>query len=158
MSQNADPVDESFVLSSFTTKEKQALFQHLRATMAVDGEFNANERAVIEDIMEEVGLSDVERQAASQLGKDETLAVLRAMDVSKKEQLGEFMARVICADRKILPIEDKFFECCKILLGLPDKLLFVTSKKPDTPGITSWASCAFSLLFVDWYSIPSSRN
>lgn len=108
MSQNADPVDESFVLSSFTTKEKQALFQHLRATMAVDGEFNANERAVIEDIMEEVGLSDVERQAASQVGKDETLAVLRAMDVSKKEQLGEFMARVICADRKIYPLRISF--------------------------------------------------
>lgn len=71
--------------------------------------------------MEEVGLSDVEKQAASQLGKDESLAVLRAMDDSKKGQLGDFMARVIYADRKILPIEETFFSYCQYLLGLPDK-------------------------------------
>ena len=121
MSQNINPNDESSVLSSFTAKEKQALYQHLRATMAVDRDFNARERTVIEDIMEEVGLSDVEKQAASQLGKDESLAVLRAMDDSKKGQLGDFMARVIYADRKILPIEETFFSYCQYLLGLPDK-------------------------------------
>ena len=79
------------------------------------------ERAVIEDIMEELGLSEAERQTAIQLGQNETFAVLRAMDDSKKEQLGDFIARVIYADSKIYPIEEKFFKSMKVYLGLPDK-------------------------------------
>lgn len=43
------------------------------------------------------------------------------MDDSKKEQLGDFIARVIYADSKIYPIEEKFFKTMKIYLGLPDK-------------------------------------
>ena len=121
MSKNINPTDESSVLSSFTSEEKQAIFRNLIATSSVDCNVDANERAVIEDIMEELGLSEAERQTAIQLGQNETLAVLRAMDDSKKEQLGEFMARVICADRKIYPIEEKFFKAMKIYLGLPDK-------------------------------------
>lgn len=121
MSKNINPTDESSVLSSFTSEEKQAIFRTLIATSGVDGNFDANERAVIEDITEELGLSDAERQTAIQLGQNETFAVLRAMDDSKKEQLGEFMARVIYADRKIYPIEEKFFKTMKIYLGLPDK-------------------------------------
>lgn len=121
MSKNINLTDESSVLSSFTSQEKQAIFRTLIATSGVDGNFDANERAVIEDILEELGLSDAERQTAIQLGQDETFAVLRAMDDSKKEQLGKFMARVIYADRKIYPIEEKFFKTMKIYLGLPDE-------------------------------------
>lgn len=102
-------------------KKKQAIFRTLIATSSVDGNVDANERAVIEDIMEELGLSDAERQTAIQLGQNETFAVLRAMDDSKKEQLGDFIARVIYADSKIYPIEEKFFKTMKIYLGLPDK-------------------------------------
>ena len=95
--------------------------EHLIATTGVDGDLDANERAVIEVILEELDLSDVERQAAIQLVQNETLAALRAMDDSKKEQLGEFMARVIYADRNIYPVEEKFFKSMKVYLGLPDK-------------------------------------
>ena len=121
MSKNINPTDESSVLSSFTSEEKQAIFRTLIATSSVDGNVDANERAVIEDILEELGLSDAERQTAIQLGQNETFAVLRAMDDSKKEQLGDFIARVIYADSKIYPIEEKFFKNMKIYLGLPDK-------------------------------------
>ena len=121
MSKNINPTDESSVLSSFTSEEKQAIFRTLIATSSVDGNVDANERAVIEDIMEELGLSEAERQTAIQLGQNETFAVLRAMDDTKKEQLGDFIARVIYADSKIYPIEEKFFKTMKKYLGLPDK-------------------------------------
>ena len=121
MSKNINPTDESSVLSSFTSEEKQAFFRTLIATSSVDGNVDANERAVIEDIMEELGLSEDERQTAIQLGQNETFAVLRAMNDTKKEQLGDFIARVIYADSKIYPFEEKFFKTMKIYLGLPDK-------------------------------------
>ena len=121
MSKNINPTDESSILSSFTSEEKQAIFRTLIATSSVDGNVDANERAVIEDILEELGLSDAERQTAIQLGQNETFSVLRAMDDSKKEQLGDFMARVIYADSKIYPVEEKFFKSMKVYLGLPDK-------------------------------------
>ena len=109
------------VIESLTSKEKQAIFHTLLATMAVDGVFDDKEKAVIAKVVKQIGLSDAERQAATQCSKDESLAVLKAMDDSKKELLGDFMAKVIYADRIIHPIEEKFFRSMQVYLGLPDK-------------------------------------
>ena len=109
------------VIESLTSKEKQAIYQTLLATMAVDGISTDKEKAVIEKAVKQIGLSDAERQAATQCSKDESLAVLKAMDDSKKELLGDFMAKVIYADRIIHPIEEKFFRSMQVYLGLPDK-------------------------------------
>ena len=109
------------VIESLTSKEKQAIFHTLLATMPIDGVSDDREKAVIANAMKQIGLSDAERQAAIKCSKDESLAVLKAMDESKKELLGDFMAQVIYADRIIHPIEEKFFRSMQVYLGLPDK-------------------------------------
>ena len=109
------------VIDSLTSKEKQAIYQALLATMAVDGVSTDKEKAVIGKAVKQMGLSDAERQTATQCSKDESLAVLKAMNKSKKELLGDFMAQVIYADSLIHPLEEKFFRSMHAYLGLPKK-------------------------------------
>lgn len=120
MPQLISPIYERIVLSSFTSKEKQAFYQLLCGAMIIDGDRDPREKAVIEKAMENVGLSDAERQASREWSTDEQLDVLKAMDDTKKIMLGKYMAQVILADGKVAPIEERWFNMILQLLEIPD--------------------------------------
>ena len=120
MPQYISPIYERIVLSSFTSKEKQAFYQLLCGAMIIDGDRDPREKVVIERAMENVGLSDAERQASREWSTDEQIEVLKAMDDTKKIMLGKYMAQVILADGRVAPIEERWFNMILQLLEIPD--------------------------------------
>ncbi len=120
MSVYMSPLHERIVLSSFTSKEKQAFYQLLCGAMIIDGVRDPREIAVIEKAMQMVGLTDSERQESRKSTTEEQIAVMRAMDNSKKVMLGKWMAQVILADKEVAQIEDRWFNYMLNLLNIPD--------------------------------------
>lgn len=101
------PLDK-MVVSSYTSLEKQSIYQLLCAAMAVDGEKHPLEKLVIEDVVKEIGLTSTERQASRNLDANTMNNALRNMSDNKKIYLGKFIAQVLLADGKVTPVEDKF--------------------------------------------------
>ena len=84
-------------LSTFTSIEKQSLYQLLCGAMIIDGNRDAREIAVINEV-----------------------STLRSMDTLKKAYVGKFMAQVILADGVVSQKEEQFFYYMHELLDLPN--------------------------------------
>lgn len=111
---------DRMILSSFTSKEKQAFYQLLCGAMIIDGDRDPREKAVIEHVMELIGLTDQERQASRLSSTESQIATMKAMDESKKKYLGKYMAQVILADGIVTPKEHGWFNFMLNLLEIPD--------------------------------------
>ena len=55
--------------------------------MVIDGDRDPREKAVIEHVMELIGLTDQERQASRLSSTESQIATMKAMDESKKKYL-----------------------------------------------------------------------
>ena len=116
---NLSPLDK-LTVSSYTSLEKQSIFQLLSAAMAIDGERHPLERQVIEDVVHEIGLTSSERESSRSLNKETMEGILRNMSDNKKVYLGKFIAQVLLADGKVTPIEDKFAAYIFSTLQIPN--------------------------------------
>ncbi len=107
-------------LSTFTSLEKQSLYQLLCAAMIIDGERDPRELALIGEVNRIIGITTADMEASRRLSEPVMTNCLRNMDTIKKAYVGKFVAQVVLADGKITPIEEQFFYYMKQRLGLPD--------------------------------------
>ena len=116
---NLSPLDK-LTVSSYTSLEKQSIYQLLCAAMAIDGERHPLDKHIIEDVAHEINLTSSEREASRLLNKEAMDSALRNMSDNKKIYLGKFIAQVLLADGKVTPIEDKFAAYIFSTLQIPN--------------------------------------
>ena len=107
-------------LSTFTSLEKQSLYQLLNAAMIVDGNRDSREIAIINEVNKVLGVTVTDVEASRKLSEQTMTSCLRNMDTIKKAYVGKFIAQVILADGVITQREEQFFYYMKQKLGLPD--------------------------------------
>lgn len=107
-------------LSTFTSLEKQSLYQLLCGAMMIDGNRDSREIAIINEVNKIMGITVADVEASRKLSEPAMTSCLRNMDTMKKAYVGKFMAQVILADGVITQREEQFFYYMKQKLGLPD--------------------------------------
>lgn len=107
-------------LSTFTSLEKQSLYQLLCGAMMIDGNRDSREIAIINEVNQIMGITVADVEASRKLSEPAMTSCLRNMDTMKKAYVGKFMAQVILADGVITQREEQFFYYMKQKLGLPD--------------------------------------
>lgn len=107
-------------LSTFTSLEKQSLYQLLCGAMMIDGNRDSREIAIINEVNQVIGITAADVEASRKLSEPTMTGCLRNMDTMKKAYVGKFMAQVILADGVITQREEQFFYFMKQRLGLPD--------------------------------------
>ncbi|MDY2641770.1 MAG: hypothetical protein SOW01_05275 [Mediterranea sp.] len=107
-------------LSTFTSLEKQSLYQLLCGAMMIDGNRDSREIAIINEVNQVIGITAADVEASRKLSETTMNGCLRNMDTMKKAYVGKFMAQVILADGVITQREEQFFYFMKQRLGLPD--------------------------------------
>ncbi len=111
---------DRMALSSFTSLEKQSLYQLLCGVMIVDGNRDSREIALINEINKVVGITTADVEASRRLSEPVMTNCLRNMDTLKKAYVGKFIAQMVLADGVITKKEEMFFYYLKEKLGLPD--------------------------------------
>lgn len=111
---------DRMALATFTSLEKQSLYQLLCSAMIVDGNSDSREIAIINEVNKVIGLTTADVEASRKLSEPTMTNCLRNMDTIKKAYAGKFMAQIILADGVISKIEEQFFYYMKQRLGLPD--------------------------------------
>lgn len=111
---------DRMALSTFTSLEKQSLYQLLCGVMIVDGNRDSREIALINEINRIVGITTADVEASRRLSEPTMTNCLRNMDTLKKAYVGKFMAQMVLADGVITKKEEMFFYYLKEKLGLPD--------------------------------------
>ena len=107
-------------LSTFTSLEKQSLYQLLNAAMIIDGNRDSREIAIINEVNKVLGVTVTDVEASRKFSEQTMTSCLRNMDTIKKAYVGKFIAQVILADGVITQREEQFFYYMKQKLGLPD--------------------------------------
>lgn len=107
-------------LSTFTSLEKQSLYQLLNAAMIIDGNRDSREIAIINEVNKVLGVTVTDVEESRKLSEQTMTSCLRNMDTIKKAYVGKFIAQVIIADGVITQREEQFFYYMKQKLGLPD--------------------------------------
>lgn len=111
---------DKMALSTFTSIEKQSLYQLLCGAMIIDGNRDAREIAVINEVKQIMGISVADVEASRKLSQPTMTTTLRSMDTLKKAYVGKFMAQVILADGVVSQKEEQFFYYMHELLDLPN--------------------------------------
>lgn len=111
---------DKVALSTFTSLEKQSLYQLLCGAMMIDGNRDSREIAIINEVNQIMGITVSDVEASRNLSEPTMTSCLRNMDTMKKAYVGKFMAQVILADGVITQREEQFFYFMKQRLGLPD--------------------------------------
>lgn len=107
-------------LSTFTSLEKQSLYQLLNAAMIIDGNRDSREIAIINEVNKVLEITVTDVEASRKLSEQTMTSCLRSMDTIKKAYVGKFIAQVIIADGVISQREEQFFYYMKQKLGLPN--------------------------------------
>ena len=111
---------DRLALSTFTSLEKQSLYQLLNAAMMIDGNRDSREIAIINEVNKVLEITVTDVEASRKLSEQTMTSCLRSMDTIKKAYVGKFIAQVIIADGVITQREEQFFYYMKQKLGLPD--------------------------------------
>lgn len=111
---------DKLALSTFTSLEKQSMYQLLCGAMIVDGARDSREVEIINEINRIMQFTVEEQQASRRLSHETMVNTLRSMDTLKKAYVAKFMAQVIIADGVITDREEKFFYYISQALDLPN--------------------------------------
>lgn len=111
---------DKIALSTFTSLEKQSLYQLLCGVMIIDGLRDSREIAIINEVNQVMQITVADIEASRKLSEATMVYCLRNMDTLKKAYIGKFMAQVILADGMVTQMEEKFFYYMKNRLNLPD--------------------------------------
>lgn len=111
---------DKMALSTFTSLEKQSLYQLLCGAMMIDGRRDSREIAIINEVNQVMQITVADVEASRQLSEPTMTNCLRNMDTLKKAYVGKFMAQVILADGVITEREKQFFYYMRQKLNLPD--------------------------------------
>ena len=111
---------DRLALSTFTSLEKQSLYQLLCGTMIIDGNRDSREIAIINEVNQVMNITVADVEASRKLSEPTMVNCLRSMDTLKKAYAAKFMAQVILADGIVTQKEGKFFYYMKERLDLPD--------------------------------------
>ena len=111
---------DKVALSTFTSLEKQSLYQLLNAAMIIDGNRDSREIAIINEVNKVLEITVADVEASRKLSEPAMTSYLRNMDTIKKAYVGKFIAQIIIADGVITQREEQFFYYMKQKLGLPD--------------------------------------
>lgn len=111
---------DKMALASYTSAERQALYQMLCGMMIIDGYSDPREKAVIEEVIAAINLSSQERIASRTISTEEQMKTLKDMEMVKKCYVAKFLAQVALADGKVSREEQLFFSYYSKVLGLPE--------------------------------------
>lgn len=111
---------DKMALSTFSSLEKQCLYQVLCATMIVDGNRDSREIALINEVNQVMNITVADVEASRKLTEPTMVNCIRGMDTLKKTYVAKFMAQIILADGVITQKEERFFYYMKERLDLPD--------------------------------------
>lgn len=111
---------DQMALSTFTSLEKQSLYQLLCGTMMIDGRRDSREIAIINEVNQVMQITVADVEASRKLSEATMTNCLRQMDTLKKAYVGKFMAQVILADGIVTQQEEQFFYYMRQRLDLPD--------------------------------------
>lgn len=110
---------DRMALASYTSAERQALYQMVCGMMIIDKNVDPREKRMVEEIVSVIGLSEYERSASRNVPTESHLRTLKAMETVKKCYVAKFLAQVALADGAVTREEDAFFSYYTNLLGLP---------------------------------------
>ena len=108
---------DKMALSTFSSLEKQSLYQLLCGVMIVDGNRDSREIAIINEVNQIMGITVADVEASRKLSESTMTNTLRNMDTIKKVYVA-FMAQIILADGTVTPKEELFFNYMHQKLGL----------------------------------------
>ena len=111
---------DEMALSTFSSLEKQSLYQLLCGAMIVDGVRDPREIAVINEVKQVMRITPYDVETSRKLSEPVMNNCLRSMDTLKKAYVGKFMAQVILADGVVTQKEELFFNYITQKLDLPD--------------------------------------
>ena len=111
---------DRMALSSFTSLEKQSVYQLLCGAMMIDGNRDSREIAIINEVNQIMGITVADVEASRRLSEPTMTNCLRNMDTLKKAYVGKFMAQIILADGVITQKEEQFFYYMRQRLDLPE--------------------------------------
>ena len=111
---------DKMALSTFSSLEKQSLYQVLCSIMIVDGNRDSREIAIINEVNQIMGITVADVEASRKLSESTMTNTLRNMDTIKKVYVAKFMAQIILADGTVTPKEELFFNYMHQKLGLPN--------------------------------------
>ena len=110
---------DKMVLASYTAAERQALYQMLCGMMVIDGYSDPREKAIIEEIVAAISLSEQERIASRLISTEDQTKTLKNMEMGKKCYVAKFLAQVALADGQVSRKESVFFNYYTQILDLP---------------------------------------
>jgi hypothetical protein len=111
---------DRMALSTYSSLEKQSLYQLLCGAMVIDGNRDSREVAVINEVNRVMNITASDLEASRKLTEPQMVNCLRGMDTLKKAYAAKFMAQVILADGVVTQREESFFYYMKERLNLPD--------------------------------------
>lgn len=111
---------DKMALSTFSSLEKQSLYQLLCGAMMVDGRRDSREIAIINEVNQVMQITVADVEASRKLTEPTMVNCLRNMDTLKKAYVGKFIAQVILADGVVTQQEEQFFYYMHQRLDLPD--------------------------------------
>jgi len=110
---------DRMVLSTFTSLEKQSLYQLLCGAMIVDGNRDSREISIINEVNQVVHITVADVEASRKLTEPVISNCIREMDDLKKAYVAKFLAQVVLADGNVTQKEEKFFYYMMDYLNLP---------------------------------------
>lgn len=111
---------DEMALSTYSSMEKQSLYQLLCGAMIVDGNRDPREISIINEVKRVMNITPAEIEASRKLTEAVMDNCLRNMDKMKKLYVGKFMAQVILADGVVTQKEELFFNYIRHKLDIPD--------------------------------------
>ena len=111
---------DRIAMRSFSSLEQESLYQMVCGAMSVDGYRDPRESALVEEIVNLIGLTDAERVASRSLDQPTMLRTLKSMPEIKKCYLAKFVCQVVLADGIVDPKEETFVKYYFNLLDIPE--------------------------------------
>ena len=101
---------EKTVLAQCTLQEKECIYQAVRATMMSDGETDATELTVLEEVASLLGLTAEERESSKTIDKELLVTTIRDMYYFKRLSTGKLMTMMVYADDIVTQREQLFIQ------------------------------------------------
>lgn len=95
---------------NFSKKEKLAIICVLAAMMNVDGNVDIREVTLMEALLDEFHMSLAEAAQGRDLNLLVALATIRDFSQPKKLYVADLLVKMVEADRKVHPAEERFLE------------------------------------------------
>lgn len=108
------------IAASYTSLEKQAIYQTLCGAMRMDEKIDESEIQVLNQVKSAIQITEMEIVASRTRSVEEQIGILRQMDSVKKNYFMKFLATICLADNHADPREIAFVDWISQEIGAPE--------------------------------------